>query len=110
MLAIVCVLFEQLSVALDQAHKCNENGSDVCLPLSKDTTIIETMVINWNDVVTMSALAVDLSFATKGNISKISKLQFFFHLNLFMHHLYIVVFSSVLFLSYLVISHLSFMN
>lgn len=61
-----CLAALQMTIVLEMAHKSNENGSNVCLPLTKDTVIIDTIVINWPDVVSMTALNVDLSFASKG--------------------------------------------
>lgn len=58
----------QMTIVLDMAHKSNENGSNVCLPLTKDTAIVDTIVINWPDVVMMTALSVDLAYATKGAV------------------------------------------
>lgn len=56
----------QLAFVLDIAHKSNKSGSTVCQPFAKDLAIIDTMIIKWPDVITVTALSVDLSFATNG--------------------------------------------
>ncbi len=55
-----------MDVVLDMAHKLDDSGPTSQNTIPSKERIIDTVIFTLNDVVSISALNVDLDYATKG--------------------------------------------